>query len=292
MRDLHPTLGHKAWGRRKAAYVFAALFTAVGGVACILSVGLGWMSATPLDVYFSAAMFFILWLPFIALIDNPGEAPRSRVERWSEFGFVWLLVSGIAQTFWELPWFFLDLTGVVHQISEQDRWLWTWWAYGGADTRYLTSNPTIAGLEFMAGFSGPVELYAYWLYSTSKTMQQKMRACWIALIIGVGLTYQTGVFFIAEWHVDWVHIQQGATGFWLKFFGLNLPWLVAPVFALPAAVYELAHWYRVQGYEMALQQHGLDPGALVAASKARVVSPSATVTVAAPAVAAFAETRG
>lgn len=272
MKDLHPTLGQKAWGRRKAFYLFAALFTAVGGLACILSVGMGWIAGTPLDIYFSWAMFFVLWLPFIALVDNPGEKPRTRVERWSEFGFVWLLVSGVAQTFWELPWFFLDLTGLVHHITDQDRWLWAWWSYGGADTRYITSNPTIAGLEFMAGFSGPFELLGFWLYSnsngasnngshsngyTSKNLQQKITACWMALIIGVGLTYQTGVFFIAEWHLGWVHIQQGATGFWLKFVGLNLPWLIAPVFALPAAIYELAHWYRVQGYEAALRQFGL-----------------------------------
>lgn len=46
-------------------------------------------------------------------------------------------------------------------------------------------------------------------------------------------------------------------GFWLKFVGLNLPWLVAPIFALPAALYELAYWYRVEGYQAALQRHGI-----------------------------------
>ena len=254
MRHLHPNLGQKAWGRRKACYVFALLFTVVAGGGCIVSVGMGWLPGTPTDVYLAWAMFAILWLPFIALIDNPGEKPRTRVERWSEFGFVWLFVSGIAQTFWELPWFWLDLTGLVHNATVQDHWLWMWWTYGGADTRYLSSNPTIAGLEFMAGFSGPFELLGFWLYSNGKTLQHKLTGCWMALIIGVGLTYQTGVFFIAEWHVGWVHIHQGATGFWLKFVGLNLPWLVAPIFALPAALYELAHWYRVQGYEKALAE--------------------------------------
>jgi len=110
-------LGQKAWGRRKAVYTVAALITGVGGLGCVLSVGLGLVPASPLDVYFSWLIFFILWLPFIALVDNPGEKARTRVERWSEFGFVWLLVSGIAQSFWELPWFFLDLTGYVHNIT-------------------------------------------------------------------------------------------------------------------------------------------------------------------------------
>lgn len=253
MRDLHPNLGAPAWGRRKLVYVIAALLTALGGLGCIALVGLGIVPGSPTDVAFSWYIFFILWLPFVALVDNPGER-RTRVERWSEFGFVWLLVSGLAQTFWELPWFFLDLSGLVHHITEADSWMWMWWAYGGADTRYLSSNPTIAGLEFMAGFSGPVELYAWYLYTSAKTLQQRIAGCWMAMIIGVGLTYLTGVFFVAEWHVGWANIAQGDMGFWLKFVGLNLPWLVAPIFSLPAALYELAHWYRVEGYETALRQ--------------------------------------
>lgn len=74
---------------------------------------------------------------------------------------------------------------------------------------------------------------------------------WWALCICVGLTYQTGVFFVAEWHVSWVNIQQGATGFWLKFVGLNLPWLIAPIFCIPAAMLELGHMYRKEGYALA-----------------------------------------
>jgi len=56
---------------------------------------------------------------------------------------------------------------------------------------------------------------------------------------------------MAEYHVGWVNIQQGMTGFWLKFVGLNVPWIVAPILGLPGAMYELAHWYRVEGYEKA-----------------------------------------
>jgi hypothetical protein len=250
MRDLHPNLGANATGLRKKVYAAALAATVVVGAGTILGVGLGLIPPTPTDIYLSWAFLLLLFVPFIALHDNLGEK-RTRVEMWSEFGFCWLLVSGIAQTFWELPWFFLDFFGLIQGATEDDRWLWAWWVYGGADTRYLSSNPTIAGLEFMAGLSGPIELYGWWLYTHSKTIKEKITASWIALIIGVGLTYQTGVFFIAEWHIGWIHIQQGAAGFWLKFVGLNVPWIVAPILSLPAAVYEIAHWYRVEGYEAA-----------------------------------------
>lgn len=267
MRDLHPNLGEPSWGRRRAVYLLALVATLIcaGGSAVLVALKL--LPPTPTDVVVSWIMLVVLFVPFLGLWDNPGEN-RTRVERWAEFGFVWLLISGIAQTFWELPWFILDFTGLVQGITEEDTWLWVWWVYGGADTRYLTSNPTIAGLEFMAGFSGPFELYAWWLYTRGTTIKQKLAACWMALIIGVGLTYQTGAFFIAEWHVDWANIQQGATGFWLKFVGLNLPWIFAPLIAMPGAIYELTHWYRVQGYEAALAlRDNLSPTDISAAAE-------------------------
>jgi hypothetical protein len=253
MRHLHPHLGAGAAGLRKRVYQLALLLTLLFAGGAYVLVALDVIPGTPIDVYSSWIILAVLFVPFMALVDSPGES-RTRVEKWSEFGFVWLLVSGIAQTFWELPWFFLDLTGVVHHIDVNDRFLWVWWVYGGADTRYITSNPTIAGLEFMAGFSGPFELYAWYLYTHSKNIKQTIAACWMAFIIGVGLTYMTGVFFVAEWHVGWANIQQGAMGFWLKFVGLNVPWIVAPFIGLPAAMYELAHWYRVEGYEQAMRE--------------------------------------
>lgn len=253
MRDLHPNLERVATGIRKQIYRLSLLLTLVFAGGAYVLVALGIIPGTPIDIYSSWIILGVLFVPFMALLDSGGER-RTRLEKWSEFGFVWLLVSGIAQSFWELPWFFLDLTGVVRNIDVHDRFLWAWWVYGGADTRYITSNPTIAGCEFMAGFSGPFELLAWYKYTRGKTLQDKITACWMALIIGVGLTYMTGVFFVAEWHVGWVNIKEGALGFWLKFVGLNVPWIIAPAIAIPAALYELAHLYRVQGYEAALQQ--------------------------------------
>ncbi|MFA5122471.1 hypothetical protein [Zavarzinia sp.] len=260
MLDLHPNLGRPATGTRKWVYRLSLLLTLAFAGGAYLLVAAGIIPGTPIDVWSSWVILGVLFVPFMALMDGAG-AKRSRLEKWSEFGFVWLLVSGIAQTFWELPWFFLDLTGLVHNIGPDDGYLWAWWVYGGADTRYITSNPTIAGLEFMAGFSGPFELAAWYLYKYGRGLQDKIKACWMALIIGVGLTYMTGVFFVAEWHVGWVHIQQGGLGFWLKFVGLNVPWIVAPAIAIPAAMLELAHLYRVQGFEAAMRAGAGDQAA-------------------------------
>lgn len=253
MHHLHPNLGQPMLGRRKVIYWSAAAFAALFVGGCLLLVLLGLLPPQPTDVVSSWVMLFVLFVPFAAFWDNPGEQ-RSKLERMSEFGFLWLFISGVTQCVWELPWFILDFTGLIHDVGPDDKWAWMWWVYGGADTRYITSNPTIAGLEFMAGFSGPLELWGWYLYTFGKTTQAKIAGCWWALTICVGLTYLTGCFFVAEWHVDWQNIEQGLTGFWLKFVGLNAPWLIAPVVCIPAAMMELAHLYRVQGYQQALAQ--------------------------------------
>lgn len=253
MKNLHPNLGQPLCGRRKAIYMLAAVLTVVFVGMALLLVILGILPPSPTDVYSSCVVLPVLFVPFAAFWDNPGEQ-RTNLEKMSEFGFLWLFISGVTQTTWELPWFILDTTGLIHNITAEDTWAWMWWVYGSADTRYITSNPTIAGLEFMAGFSGPLELYGWWLYTYGKTSRQKIAGAWWALVIGVGLTYLTGVFFVAEWHVDWVNIQQGAMGFWLKFVGLNIPWLIAPIVTIPAAIYELGHLYRLEGYEAALRE--------------------------------------
>ncbi len=252
MERLHPNLGRPSWGRRRAIYQLGA--GVVGLIAvCWVLILVGVLPPTPTDVYVSAVVLPVLFFPFFAFWDNPGES-RTRLEKLSEFGFLWLLISGVTQTTWELPWFFVDTTGHLNGVTAADRWAWLWWAYGGADTRYITSNPTIAGLEFMAGFSGLLELYGWYLYRFGTTARHRIAGCWIALCVCVGLTYLTGSFFVSEWHVGWAHIQQGAMGFWLKFVGLNLPWLVAPIFCIPAAILEIGHLHRAEGRQAALAE--------------------------------------
>ena len=240
-----------ATGRRKAIYragLVAALAGAGGGWLLVV---LGVLPATPTDDVVSALMFPLLFVPFAALWDNPGET-RTHVQRLAEFSFGWLLVSGIAQTTWELPWFLFDLTGLVHGIGPEDTWLWPWWAYGVADTRYLTSSPVIAGLEFCAGIAGPFELYACWLFARGR----RIPANWIALLLGTGLSWATVVFFYAEVHVGFANIQDGAFGFWVKWLGLNLPWAVAPFCFVPASILELRELYRQEGIEAYLAGRG------------------------------------
>ena len=108
-----------ATGRRKRIYqvgLFVGLFLLfVTWVLVIARV----LPPTPTDDVVAAIMCVVLFTPYAALWDNPGES-RSWVSRLAEFSFAWLLLSGIAQTFWELPWFFMDVTGVIHGIGPDE----------------------------------------------------------------------------------------------------------------------------------------------------------------------------
>lgn len=199
---------------------------------------------TPTDDIVAAIVVFAICTPFVALWDDPGET-RTNTQRLVEFGFLWLLMSGLAQTLWELPWFLFDLSGVVHGIGPDDKWLWPWWNYGVADTRYLKSNSTIAGVELCAGLAGPFELYGYYLYRKGR----RIAANWWAILLGTGLAWGGVIFFYSEIHLGFVNIEDGAFGFWVKWFGLNIPWIISPVFFIPAAILDLRDLYEERGVQ-------------------------------------------
>lgn len=232
----------RRWYLYRLGFLCGVLLTFIAWSLILLGV----IPPTPTDDIISAVVLVGICTPFVAFWDNPGET-RTVKDRLVEFGFLWLLMSGLAQTLWELPWWLLDVTGAVHHIGPDDTWLWPWWAYGVADTRYLTSNPTIAGVELCAGFAGPFELYAFYLYKTGK----RIAANWWAVLLGTGLAWGGAIFFYAEIHEGFVNIGDGAYGFWVKWFGLNIPWIISPVFFIPAAILDLRALYEDRGAQRA-----------------------------------------
>jgi hypothetical protein len=241
-----------AWGRRKRIYQFGVAGGAVLMAGAWGGVLAGWLSPERTARTMSLFMLAVLFTPFAAMWNNPGEQ-RTRVQRLAEFAYCWVLLSGVIQTAFELPWFFLDLSGIIHGAGPDNHWLWLWWAYAGADTRYITSNPTIAGIELCAGFAGPLELLACYWFKRGRRIQ----ANWLALLLGVGLTWGTIIFFAAEIHVGCVNVKQGAFGLWVKWFGLNLPWMLAPFLFIPGSILDLQALYEQRGAVQALRPRAL-----------------------------------
>jgi hypothetical protein len=227
-----------AVGRRKRIYQ-AGVFMGAGVVSIAwIFVILRVLPPTPTDRFATMAMLFSLFTPFAALWDDPGER-RTRAQRLAEFSSCWFLLAGFAQTAWDLPWVLMDLAGTVRHIGPDDRWLWPWWAYGNADTRYLISDPTVVSVELCAGLAGPLLLLAGYLSRRGR----RIEASWLALILGVGLAWGEIIWFLSEIHVGFVHVKGGAFGFWAKWFGMNLPWLLAPALYVPSSIAEIRELY-------------------------------------------------
>ena len=49
-----------------------------------------------------------------------------------------------------------------------------------------------------------------------------------------------------------VNVAQGSFGIWAKWFGLNLPWALAPFWFIPGSILELRELYMDEGAQLAL----------------------------------------
>lgn len=236
-------LYRKTVGRRRVLYMVGTLTAALTGLLALL-VGLGVVSGTTARNVL-ALQFFTNFIPFLAMWDNPGEK-RTWLERLSAFGFVWLVLGAAIETGWEMTWVLTDITGVIHHATADDRWVWLWWAYGSFDTRYLIvpSDATVFSLEVMAGICGPLLIYTLW----TQWRGNYIRANWFALLLLWPLAYADYPFMIAEWQQGFKHVEGGWYGFWVMFWGLNIPWLIAPLPLIWGKILEIRYWYQREDF--------------------------------------------
>ncbi len=211
---------------RRAAYIASALMIPGVFVSAWILIALGVIAPMPADKYVSFSLFIGYWAGLFAFVDNPGEN-RTWTEKWHAFIIVWLITSGCAEVFWELPVVYMKIPYMYHLGSElqPDEWFfWPWWLYSVADTRYMRPHEAQLAHEAMLSHFGFFELLAaYWL---SKGKRVKT-ALGMAVLANWGAFYgNTSVIYLGEILVDFKNIEDGAVGFWLKFVGLNLQWSV------------------------------------------------------------------
>ncbi len=161
-----------------------------------------------------------------AFVDNKGEK-RTLAEKWHSFMIVWLITSGLDELFWELPVVYMKIPYLYQLGSElkpDEVFFWPWWLYSVADTRYMRPHEAQLAHEAMLSHFGFIELWAaYWMakgkhYKTALSM---------AILANWGAFYgNTSVIYIGEILVNFRNIEDGAAGFWIKWFGLNLQWSV------------------------------------------------------------------
>jgi hypothetical protein len=105
-----------AWGRRKLLYSIGIFLGLVLLASAWLGVLAGWFAPERAASTMTWIVLVALFTPFAALWNNPGEQ-RTRLHRFAEFAYCWVLLSGLTQTAFELPWFFMDLAGTIHNAG-------------------------------------------------------------------------------------------------------------------------------------------------------------------------------
>lgn len=189
----------------------------------------GFLPPDPTDDYCGMTAFLCLWLPVYAFINNSKER-RTRVQKWEEFVFIWILTSGLCQVGWELPfvlWKVEHLQPIASDktLEPSELWAWPFWMYASGDTRYMRQHSASHATETMLAISGFFELTAaYWMHS-----RQRYKTC---MLIGA-LTHwgffwaNTSVIYIAEVYDNYASVADGPwAGYWIKWFALNLQWSV------------------------------------------------------------------
>mmetsp|Transcript_14417 Transcript_14417/g.40943 ORF Transcript_14417/g.40943 Transcript_14417/m.40943 type:complete len:323 (-) Transcript_14417:119-1087(-) len=253
-----------ARGVRGVLYALFGLVFVVWATAGYGSVVAGWVDPLRASNWCAASVFVALWMPLIAFITNRGEK-RSWVMTLEEFVCVWLLLSGCAQVFWELPYvivkrqlFDLDYT----TLSESQRWWWFFWMYPSGDTRYMRPDPATHATETFLAFSGFLELFAaYKLLRVDPHPRRRdllYKACMIiAILTHWGFFWaNTAVVYLSEIYAHFDHVENGWQGMWLKWGALNLQWSVLSPMCVGFALYLLVEKSREEGRQRHILEHG------------------------------------
>ena len=235
-------LSRPVTGRRRKIFVFGAIWASLTVVVYLL-IGFGALPVQPTSDFVALCIILpTLFLPFLTLLDNPGEN-RNRLEKGAALVFMFFSMSVVIECTWEISWVVMNFVGTIHNATASDHWLWLWWMYGRADTRYLTNDAATMAIEICAAGSGPVGLLGCYLLETGR----RIPGNWIAILYVWAMTFANLIFIAHAWYHGFEDIKGGWFGFWIVFIAWNVPWLIAPpFFVIPAAARELRYLYQLE----------------------------------------------
>ena len=250
--DREPNLARPWAPHRAKVYVGTALFTAVMFVGTTIGVATGLVAPTFTTDVVVNLIFGIpaILIPLVILWDAPGES-RSRLDKAAELTMFWLPYSAASQIGYELVFLIGHPFGLWGPTTDPG-WKWLWWQYGLADTRYTSGNPWTLALEIVGVTTG-ITLFVVWtrLLRPSLPLESRIRCSWVAFT-GVAVIFSsTAVYFLAEVSTGFKDIGQGPFGFWFKFIGENVPFIVLPPLVLYAIYLQIDHLTRRAGQELA-----------------------------------------
>jgi hypothetical protein len=161
--------------------------------------------------------FLMMLLPFAF----PCGAPKQAV--YTATIIFWGVITTVFPIIWDFTWALMN--GVINGATAEDKWLWYWWTYSVADTRFLRSDPLMIIVEYWSGIMGFIEGYALYRF-----LQGDVRKAFnISLTVGCMQFYACTAFFGTEALVGFENIRPDFFSFYVKFWGLNGFWMIMPL---------------------------------------------------------------
>ncbi len=212
---------------------------------CWVSVLLGATRETyPHDYVAVSGVLFSVYAPLLAFLNNKGER-RTMYQKLVQFAWLWFFANTGYQVMWELPWVILKPTLMYGGVTETAKWLWPWWAYGVADTRYLMHHDLSLSISVMDGSIALLEVFTCYLYLKG----YRIKAAWLAMILCACLSWGQFYFYVGEFYNGFANIEDGWFGLWMKYGLLNIPWCVYPFATTLGFIWFLAVSYKKKGVE-------------------------------------------
>ena len=121
-------------------------------------------------------------------------------------------------------WWLLKHRLTTEPVTEDDHWLWPWYAYGRSDTRYLSKNDMSWAISTMDASVGLVELAVVLLHRKGYSIL----ATWVAILLCSNLAWGQFLYYVYELYPHgngaFEHIRDpdGFYGNFLKYGVLNI----------------------------------------------------------------------
>lgn len=247
--QVHETDFARPWApHRLRIYSGVGLFVAFMFVALTVSMALRLVPPSfTVDVLANLVFGIpVILLPFVILWNAPGER-RTRIDKAAELTLFYIPFTAGSQIGYELMFLIGQPLG-LWEPTDDPGWKWLWWQYGLADTRYVSGNPWVFALEIV-GVSTGVTVFLMWtrLVRSGLSLESRIRCLWVVFAGIAVLMSSTAVYFISEVGSGFADIGQGSYGFWFKFIGENVPFIVLPPLVLYATYLQIDYLTRRAG---------------------------------------------
>jgi hypothetical protein len=232
--DGEPNLARPWAPHRRRTYLALTAVTGIAFTVAVVGIGVGFLPpSSTVDVIANLAFGVpVIVLPLVYFWTGRGEH-RPRLERAAELTMIYLPYTAGSQLGYEAI-FLIGHPFNLWTPTTDPGWKWLWWQYGITDIRYTSANNWIFGLELVAVVVA-ITLMVLWIRMLRPDLptESRIRCLWLTFAGCAMLISSTSVYFLSEVRAGFSDIH-GAFGFWFKFIGENVPFMIMPFFVLYA----------------------------------------------------------